>query len=76
MLSAMNNTANAIIPASAVSDSLFAKGYLNVIHYGVVANSSGNAASNTTAINQAIQDAYNRENNTAFTGGGGLLMVV
>lgn len=72
MLSAMNNTANAIIPASAVSDSLFAKGYLNVIHYGVVANSSGNAASNTTAINQAIQDAYNRENNTAFAGGGTL----
>ncbi len=62
------SNAQAVIPAPAVSDPLYAKGYLNVKWYGVSPTAS--AATNTLGINQAIIDAYNRENNTAISGGG------
>jgi hypothetical protein len=60
----------AAIPAAAVTDPLFAKGYLNVSHYGVLPSAS--ATTNTAGINQALIDAYNRNDNTALGGGGTL----
>lgn len=56
------------IPLAATNDPLFAKGYLNVMHYGVIAGNNSGAipADNVALINQAIKHAYNRENDTEF----------
>ena len=52
----------------ATNDPLFAKGYLNVMHYGIIAGNNSGAipADNVALINQAIKHAYNRENDTEF----------
>ena len=54
------------IPLAATNDPLFAKGYLNVMHYGIIAGNNSGAipADNVALINQAIKHAYNRENDT------------
>jgi len=56
------------IPQAATDDPLFAKGFLNVSHYGVITgNNTGTVpADNVALINQAIKHAYNRENDTPF----------
>lgn len=65
------------IPEAAVTDPLFAKGYLNVVHYGVIpSNSAATAANNTSRLNEAIKDAYNYDHalkqskSTPLPGGG------
>ncbi len=50
--------AHAAIPPTAMSDPLYAKGYLVVTNYPGVFNNGTNVASTTAGLNEAIDDAY------------------
>lgn len=58
LVGSLLTSAHATIPAAAIANPLYAKGYLVVSHYPGVFTNGTNAGTTTTGLNQALRDAY------------------